>query len=535
MGRSLRKAIGLLIVLAGLTILLGAGAYGIPEPQNRTDNQRADLIVIDTLKTFGDLERPPVPFMHDRHTRALEKRNQDCSACHPSQDEWLVPLFKRSENTTKNAVMDSYHDGCIDCHKQTKAEKRPSGPVTCGACHRESLAVTSNRQPFGMDKSLHYRHSKTLNKKCGQCHHRYDEKEKKLVYVEGTEETCRYCHQEVTRDNRISMKLASHQQCIDCHQERVAKNRSAGPVQCGGCHDPKEQAAIEVVQDVPRMKRGQPDVIFVQQEVDSGSRPADQPPLMDRVPFDHKKHEAVNDTCRVCHHADLNTCAGCHTVAGSEKGDYVKLSQAMHRADADQSCIGCHAEKQKQPQCAGCHASIERPAENNTDACKTCHMQPGETAVDQTPEEGLNLQAAMLLQSQSRDNRSFADAEIPETVRIEALSSEYQGAQLPHRKIVRTLEAKIADSKLAGYFHTEAATLCQGCHHQSPPAAKPPKCASCHGKPFDNSLPSTMHVLSRTDADEIPGGHRVHGLPQKKVKPAGNAADVEPVIQGVSR
>jgi len=496
MGRSLRKTIGLLIGLAALMLMLGVGAHAVLSPEDDADSRRADLIVIDTLKTFGDLERPPVPFMHDRHTRALEKQNQDCSACHPAKDEWLAPMFKRSENTSKKAVMDIYHSGCIDCHKQTKAEKRPSGPVTCGDCHRESLAVTSNRQPFGMDKSLHYRHSKAMDKKCGQCHHRYNEKEKKLVYVEGTEETCRYCHQEVTQDNRISLKLASHQQCIDCHQERVAKNRSGGPVQCGGCHDPQQQDAIEVVKDVPRMKRGQPDVIFVQQVAEGSRRPQGQPPLMDRVPFDHKKHEAANDTCRVCHHADLNTCAGCHTVTGSEKGDYVKLARAMHQQDAGRSCIGCHAEKQKQPQCAGCHASIERPEENNTAACKTCHMQPADAVVDDSPESGMNLQAAMLLQSQSEAPRSFSDAEVPETVKIEVLSDQYQGAQLPHRKIVRTLEAKIADSMLADYFHTDAATLCQGCHHQSPPTAKPPKCGSCHGKPFDYSRPMQPGLMA---------------------------------------
>jgi hypothetical protein len=485
--RSLRKGFGLLIVFGGLILLLGAGAQGVLVPENGGEARRADLIVIDTLKSFGDLERPPVPFMHDRHTRALEKLNQDCSTCHPSKDGRLSPKFGRLEDTGKKAVMDVYHQGCIECHKQTKVEKRASGPVTCGDCHKASIPLTSNRRPFGMDKSLHYRHSKSLDNQCEQCHHEYNEKEKKLVYVKGTEGTCRYCHQDVTRENRISMKLASHRQCIDCHRDRVEKNLTAGPVQCGGCHSPQAQDAIEVVRDVPRMERGQPDVVFVKQVAGNRVESPDRPPLMDRVPFDHKKHEAANDSCRVCHHADLKTCAGCHTVTGSEKGQHVKLARAMHQQDAGQSCIGCHAEKQKQPQCAGCHASIERPQQNNTGACKTCHMQPGDAVADESPESGLNLQAAMLLQSERRENiHSLPDADIPETVRIDSLSDQYQGAEMPHRKIVRALEAKIGDSKLADYFHTEATTLCQGCHHQSPPATKPPKCGSCHGQPFNN-------------------------------------------------
>jgi DnaJ-class molecular chaperone len=51
---------------------------------------------------------------------------------------------------------------------------------------------------------------------------------------------------------------------------------------------------------------------------------------------------------------------------------------------------------------------------------------------------------------------------------------------------VLSLVNGVKDSKLAGYFHREAGTVCQGCHHHSPAAKKPPACASCHGKPFDD-------------------------------------------------
>ena len=49
----------------------------------------------------------------------------------------------------------------------------------------------------------------------------------------------------------------------------------------------------------------------------------------------------------------------------------------------------------------------------------------------------------------------------------------------------RCLEAASRESKLASYFHREPGTLCQGCHHNSPAAKKPPQCSSCHGQPFD--------------------------------------------------
>jgi hypothetical protein len=46
---------------------------------------------------------------------------------------------------------------------------------------------------------------------------------------------------------------------------------------------------------------------------------------------------------------------------------------------------------------------------------------------------------------------------------------------------------KIRPSKLAGYYHSEPGTLCQGCHHHSPPAEKPPACSSCHGETIEGA------------------------------------------------
>ena len=78
-------------------------------------------------------------------------------------------------------------------------------------------------------------------------------------------------------------------------------------------------------------------------------------------------------------------------------------------------------------------------------------------------------------------------ADIPETVTIKSLSETYEPVELPHGKIVSALVKGIENNKLATYFHTEQGTLCQGCHHNSPATRKPPRCASCHGKPFQES------------------------------------------------
>jgi DnaJ-class molecular chaperone len=47
----------------------------------------------------------------------------------------------------------------------------------------------------------------------------------------------------------------------------------------------------------------------------------------------------------------------------------------------------------------------------------------------------------------------------------------------------------IKNNKLANYFHHEKGTICQGCHHNSPAAKKPPTCGSCHSRPFNEKDP----------------------------------------------
>ena len=85
--------------------------------------------------------------------------------------------------------------------------------------------------------------------------------------------------------------------------------------------------------------------------------------------------------------------------------------------------------------------------------------------------------------------KTFAADRIPEKVTIGMLTNRFEPAAFPHRKIVNALIDKTRDNRLAGYFHSEKGTLCQGCHHNSPAAKTPPKCISCHSKPFNAKDP----------------------------------------------
>ena len=483
------------VVVSTVLLIFGAAVYGIEQAGDLDAVPRADIIVIDAMKSFGRLDRPPVVYRHDKHTEVLQKQGKDCSICHLKDDKQrLSPKYMRLEDLDRDASMRVYHDNCIACHTETLTTGEKGGPVTCGGCHVKSPQVVSSWQAIGMDKSLHYRHSKAQDKKCGQCHHEYDEKAQKLVYVEGKESSCRYCHKEQTEEKRISFRLASHQSCIACHQETLAKKKESGPINCSGCHDPEKQLEIATVENVPRMKRNQPDVIFVKTGAKSALTP--EGALRTKaVPFNHKAHEGYSDDCRSCHHASLTSCVECHTVNGTKEGDFVNLEQAMHQLRTDASCIGCHTKQQADKSCAGCHAFIEKGLKKDTSTCLTCHMEgaPSGADISGKPEEA--ELATMLLNSREPVTGTLPVDDIPDKVIINKLEEKYQPVEMPHRQIVQALVKGIGDSKLAAYYHADPGTICQGCHHNSPIAKKPPQCGSCHGKPFDEKKPHTPGLL----------------------------------------
>jgi hypothetical protein len=499
MGKKGIHRLGLGVLLIGIFIVAGvltASAVVESTDANRQSPGHADVISIDGLKAFGPLERPAVHFFHDKHTEALAKQGKDCLACHSQDKDKLSIKFKRTEDTDKQTVMDIYHDQCIGCHKQGTAETKTSGPVTCGRCHVENAAVNSIWQPIGLDLAMHYRHVKANQKKCETCHHEYNAQTKMLVYAKGKEGACVYCHKAVTEENRIANRQASHMACVSCHRKLTAQDKDAGPIQCAGCHDPAQQALFERPADIPRMERNQPDLLLVK------IAPKDKPVpetagRMPPVPFNHKAHEQYNSSCKVCHHAGLQGCAECHTIGGDEAGKQVRLTQAMHQRDAHGSCVGCHAKQQAKPECAGCHSSdaaIRTLADEAS--CRTCHMRPATDNPYPADLEAANAVAEeMLAMRQSVSNTALPLDQIPETVTIKMLTDQYEPVVLPHRKIVVTLSRITESNRLAGFFHADATTVCQGCHHNSPASQKPPQCGSCHGRtsePLNLSRPGLM-------------------------------------------
>ncbi|MEW6265630.1 MAG: sulfate respiration complex hexadecaheme cytochrome HmcA [Thermodesulfobacteriota bacterium] len=491
MGKSapVRLGVGIFLAAAVLSVL-AIKAQGVADRPASPNVTRPDVITLDVLKKYGALELPAVTFLHDTHTDALEKKNKSCQACHPSEKDNQVPKFKRVKDGSRQQLMDLYHENCLACHKETAAAGEKAGPVVCRECHAPRSAAVSSRRPVGLDKSLHYRHTQALQDKCELCHHEYDARNKKLYYAKEKEGTCRYCHLGTQIENRMPMNEASHRQCLNCHQKISAQKKKAGPVKCAGCHDLARQQAWEKPAAVPRMKRNQPNLVLINTyKPGQGPSSSGQVLKMEPVAFDHQAHEGYNNTCRVCHHAALDSCAACHTLAGSKDGRYLQLERAMHRLDSRQSCQGCHLANQASRNCAGCHAAPPVVRSNGSEAgCRKCHLKPGRPLAQDPgslPPEEKTARAAELLAGRQMMDQAINLEDLPEKVIIKELEDQYKPAEFPHRKVVQTLLNKVKDNKLAGFFHGDPATFCQGCHHNSPAAAKPPRCSNCHGRPFD--------------------------------------------------
>ncbi len=478
---------------------------------------RADAIVIDAAAALGDQDQPLVVFYHTKHTDALAKmEGKDCSSCHIKKDDgsYSFKYMRVEEYDSYNKLTNLYHDNCAACHTEVKAQY-PNVPLAadCKGCHVGAAQAeeTALILPYGMTLSLHAKHVQAERERnqipeeqtCKACHHVYDEATESLVYAEGEEGTCRYCH----KDEPLPMqgvvspthREASHDSCVNCHvaiQEKYTDKVASGPVDCAACHSEAGQAAVKPLLDVPRLKRGQPDQILLL----SGAPDASGIVTVDwavagpgPVAFNHKLHELHSETCRVCHHptptgGSLEACAKqCHTTMGAEAGNWVTLNTAMHDSEAMASCVGCHNAQLKDPSCAGCHAQIQKESFDDL-ACDKCHEQEGfptkgkETLIEQ---KRIDM-AAKVVEGRTSALKYVKDEDVPEKVVINYFdeNDEYQASELPHRQIYKKLVEGTGKSGLAKHFHGDALTLCASCHHNAPMTLNPPKCVTCHGQPF---------------------------------------------------
>ena len=299
---------------------------------------------------------------------------------------------------------------------------------------------------------------------CQVCHHTYDEVTKKLLYKKDSENSCQACHKAQDEKNARSIKKVAHSACVGCHlklseqvkKELVLQGRQTlteqdkkrfGPIECGGCHGEQKELKPDEIIKIPRLVRGQKDVVDVSLKDPATAR-------MKLVPFNHKAHEPRAQFCNTCHHHSLEKCSNCHTPRGNvEKGGGIPLERAYHSMTSQQACVGCHDVAQQDAKCAGCHrrTSLELPKSS----CPVCHR--GSTA-------GAPVDAALA-------PIVFDKEKVPEKIQIKILEKEFKPADFPHQKIVAKLTKISNESSLARVFHAGLGeqALCSGCHHKSDP------------------------------------------------------------------
>jgi len=409
---------------------------------------------------FRDLRRAPVDYDHIKHVEALGE--DQCQTCHRlDSKERVVPLFMRlSAGKDRADLMDLYHVECMGCHARRDAEGSATGSLTCGQCHEIAPAAGSAWREIDFDYSLHYRHVRAADDKCQACHHVYDEKSEELVYREGEENACGDCHGDCADGETPSLRDAAHMDCIACHLQRAREDVKGGPFLCTGCHDADKQKVYDKIIDVPRLRRGQPDVSWISTR---GAKAR-------MVSFNHVFHERMTSACSDCHHQTLRACSECHELGRIGTDGAVSLEEAYHDATSDHSCVGCHAKETSRKACSGCHFFMPRPPVEAS--CAKCHAGPPASTEPPLPE-------AIATRTEF-DPLPAAGEDFPEQITIDKLADEYEPALFPHRKIALALDEKIRRSDLARMFHSYPETLCTGCHHNTPVDARPAACDSCH-------------------------------------------------------
>lgn len=490
-----------------------------PKENIQGTEARADRITL-RLSQVEKSELPPVTFFHDKHTTAMAKDKKSCDSCHGTAKDGktlVLTFMEASESMPYAVAKDYFHSKCVSCHVQTAKTGKPSGPEAsqCRSCHSGREEVKSSWREIDMDKSLHYRHiasgeipavegGKT---NCASCHHVFDADAKKLVWEKGAEDNCRVCHGAAPQKlpnggTPPSFAGAAHMSCVSCHYNigreaagTASSGTSAtppktGPYSCAGCHTKEAQSKIEILTQVPRLERGQPDAVLM---VPTASRAEAQPKgSMRPVAFDHKRHEAAARDCRTCHHVKIDSCTSCHSLDATKKGDGINLAQAMHAKQSDRSCVGCHNTKKARPECAGCHGFVRTSMTPNS--CAACHSTP-EGFTDEQAQDGslakLSREDRVSIGKAAVSARTAPKtavdgmmrlSDVPEFVTIGNMTDKFEPVKMPHRQILKAMAAAVGDDALANGFHRSELSLCQGCHHNSPPSKTPPSCVSCHGK-----------------------------------------------------
>jgi len=144
---------------------------------------------------------------------------------------WVAPDQEAAKKRAEEVVpfVEAVRDECRLCRQQ---RLRDQGLGVKDQSHSyfllDSPIIRQTEDHYGPVRFMHAKHAVVV-KDCALCHHYrpLDEAASETV-------RCSACHQQPFQKDhleRIGLKAAYHQQCVNCHREM-----NKGPIDCVGCH-----------------------------------------------------------------------------------------------------------------------------------------------------------------------------------------------------------------------------------------------------------------------------------------------------------
>lgn len=158
-------------------------------------------------------------------------------------DGWIAPDQEAARKRAEEIVpfVDTVVQECRLCRQQRLREEGLGvKDITHNYFLLDSPIIQKREDHYGPVRFMHTKHAASIQD-CAVCHHY------RPTDPAAKETTrCAACHQDAFNPDypeRLGLKAAYHQQCMDCH--RIGRK---GPVDCTGCHSKNVPAHKDLVQ-----------------------------------------------------------------------------------------------------------------------------------------------------------------------------------------------------------------------------------------------------------------------------------------------
>ncbi|MGE4195245.1 MAG: cytochrome c3 family protein [Pseudodesulfovibrio sp.] len=242
------------VILAAVILLAGA-VFGYvqsgrtqPMPVRILFKNNGGKVIFSHLIHHRDYQIECARCHHDRTGTTVTGNDKAlaCGSCHPNDfnpdfvdnhmdsfpdDSYCVRChhMEFDQLNFDHEAHKDYASDCHDCHHGADIEPEPQ---KCANCHTEA----------GADDLLSMRLAG--HESCGQCHEDMFDKglssckdchtQKDMTRYEGDFTACDQCHEAETRELVLPRMNAFHDQCMSCHEEMGAG--PYGPENCNQCH-----------------------------------------------------------------------------------------------------------------------------------------------------------------------------------------------------------------------------------------------------------------------------------------------------------